>query len=98
MSKEDNHVGFFRSMLSEGKQFNVSSKRVIGLAGFMFAMFCIGFDVINCDTVCISSSAEELLQTLLIMCASLLGINSVASIFSNQKDTKNKNDNGQDVC
>ena len=88
---EEKH-GFLRSMLSEGKGFTVSSKRVIGVIGFLFAMFCIGYDVCHCGIDCISPVSERLLETILIMCAALLGITSVTSIFKN-KGPKNDEDN-----
>ena len=82
-------------MLSEGRGYDVSSKRVMGVIGFLFTMFCIAWDIIKCEGRCISGASEDLLQTLLIMCAALLGINSVTSIFKD-KQKKNEGD-GENV-
>lgn len=76
-------MGFFREMLSEydptGKS-HISSKRFVGFILMLVSMGCMIYLTIKEGGTVI---VENLIQTALIMGASLLGISSITSIWKN---------------
>ena len=73
-------MGFFKEMLSE-QGYNgshISSKRVIGLLFAIVSIVCTIYLTIKEGGTII---VENLIQTMLVMSASLLGISSVTSIW-----------------
>lgn len=75
--------GFFRQLVS-GANGIVSSKRVMGMIVLMVCLGCIIYLVIAEGG---SSVVENLLQTAMVMAASLLGISSVTSIWKGNQVT-----------
>lgn len=74
---------FFQSLLSPTGE--ISSKRFVGMVSMMVALICILFLT---WTEGGSNTVEELLQTTLVISASLLGISSVTGIWKNKKTQK----------
>lgn len=70
-------VNFFKLVVESDS--NVSSKRVCGLFGW-FTALCV---FIYC-AIC-SKEAPEMVDTLLLCCMGLLGIDSVTSIWKSKK-------------
>ena len=72
-----NNGGFFRQLVS-GANGIVSSKRVMGMLVLCICLICIIYLVISEGG---TGVVENLLQTGMVMAASLLGISSVTSIW-----------------
>ena len=69
--------GFFRQLVS-GANGIISSKRVMGMLVLVVCLICIIYLVVSEGG---SGVVENLLQTAMVMAASLLGISSVTSIW-----------------
>lgn len=69
--------GFFRQLVS-GANGIISSKRVMGMLVLVVCLICIIYLVVAEGG---SGVVENLLQTAMVMAASLLGISSVTSIW-----------------
>lgn len=69
--------GFFRQLVS-GANGIISSKRVMGMLILVVCLICIIYLVVSEGG---SGVVENLLQTAMVMAASLLGISSVTSIW-----------------
>ena len=68
---------FLKEMLSSSSG-HLSSKRVMGVSSFITCLGCIVYLVVTEGGTMV---VENLLQTLMIMSASLLGIESVTNIW-----------------
>lgn len=94
--------GAFKEMISGDNGF-ISSKRVMGIIILSFCIICTGWLVYKEGG---TEIVENLLQTLMIMAAALLGISSIAGIWrtGNDKTIKkedliDKNENNPcDTC
>ena len=78
-----NTKGFLKEMVSEvdrNGQSHISSKRVVGLMLSLVSMACIIYLTVKDGGTIV---VENLIQTSLVMGASLLGISSVTSIWKN---------------
>lgn len=73
--------GFFRQLVS-GANGIISSKRIMGMIVLLVCLGCIIYLVIAEGG---TSVVENLLQTAMVMAASLLGISSVTSIWKGNK-------------
>lgn len=82
MKKKSN----FREMIS-GENGNISSKRVMGVIVLTVCMICTCWLVWKEGG---TSTVENLLQTLMIMAAALLGISSVTGIWKKGAKTEIK--------
>lgn len=69
--------GFFKQLVS-GANGIISSKRVMGMLVLVVCLICIIYLVVSEGG---SGVVENLLQTAMVMAASLLGISSVTSIW-----------------
>ena len=74
---------FFREILS-GSSGHLSSKRVFGAVSYLVTLGCIVFLVVTEGG---SMVVEDLLQTMIIMSASLLGLESVTNIWKGKRNT-----------
>jgi sorbitol-specific phosphotransferase system component IIC len=77
---------FIRNMLSGSG--NVSSKRVSGIISLLISLMCIIYLVLTEGGTTV---VENLLQTVLIMAACLLGVSSVTSIWKGPQGPHKKN-------
>lgn len=82
--------GFFKQLVS-GANGVVSSKRVMGMLVLLVCLACIIYLVIAEGG---TSVVENLLQTGMVMAASLLGISSVTSIWKGNQVSMGDNSKG----
>jgi hypothetical protein len=85
-----NNGGFFRQLVS-GANGIVSSKRVMGMLVLCICLICIIYLVISEGGTAV---VENLLQTGMVMAASLLGISSVTSIWKGNQVSMGDNSKG----
>lgn len=96
---KNNHKNAFTEMISGDNGF-ISSKRVMGIIIVSFCLICTGWLVYKEGG---TEIVENLLQTLMIMAAALLGISSIAGIWraGNDKTIKKEDlieQNEKDPC
>lgn len=82
--------GFFKQLVS-GANGIISSKRVMGMLVLVVCLICIIYLVVSEGG---SSVVENLLQTAMVMAASLLGISSVTSIWKGNQVSMGDNSKG----
>lgn len=82
--------GFFRQLVS-GANGIISSKRVMGMLVLVVCLICIIYLVVSEGG---SGVVENLLQTAMVMAASLLGISSVTSIWKGNQVSMGDNSKG----
>jgi hypothetical protein len=79
-------MGFIKEMLS-GSNGVVSSKRIIGAITMLVVLGCTIYFTVNEGC---TQNVENIIQTLIISACGLLGITSVAGIWKNKSNIKNK--------
>jgi cytosine/uracil/thiamine/allantoin permease len=82
--------GFFKQLVS-GANGIISSKRVMGMLVLVVCLICIIYLVVSEGG---SGVVENLLQTAMVMAASLLGISSVTSIWKGNQVSMGDNSKG----
>lgn len=82
--------GFFKQLVS-GANGIVSSKRVMGMLVLVVCLICMIYLVVSEGG---SGVVENLLQTAMVMAASLLGISSVTSIWKGNQVSMGDNSKG----